>query len=233
MQGRGKSGLRSAVSGRHCEPQDLPGRHYAERPTGRQLLAMTTARFADSQIRRFTDSPIRRLADSKDSQILKKHIMSKRIFTLGLLLLWSSLSLAQAVLSPQLEDQLQSAAENQSVRAIVLLEDRLDIQALDQRLYEQNATLEERAAEVITSLQTHAAQTQSALLAQLEQVKGTAAVEVTPLWIINGIIVDAPPDAILTLANHADARYIYHDVVLQCEFCFPIRHRTSFVAIST
>lgn len=84
---------------------------------------------------------------------------------------------------------------------LLLLEDRVDILALEQELLDRKAGLEERAYEVITRLQAKAAATQPALLARLEKLDGVKAGSIHPFWISNAIFVEANGPAIARLSQ--------------------------------
>ena len=63
-------------------------------------------------------------------------------------------------ITPRLEKALkEAAAAHEPVKVLVVLKDQVDIQTLNQDLYDQRASVEERAYTVITSLQSVASQT--------------------------------------------------------------------------
>lgn len=84
----------------------------------------------------------------------------------------------------------------------VLLQEQVDLQAMEEYLQESKATLEERAYLVITSLQQKASQTQPPLLEEIRKMPGIAQPSVAPFWITNAIFLDANPEGIAALSLH-------------------------------
>ncbi|MCB0277508.1 MAG: S8 family serine peptidase, partial [Calditrichaeota bacterium] len=134
------------------------------------------------------------------------------------LMIWGAAAFGQSKISPSLERELDRAAtEGGTVKALVLMSDRVDIRALDAQLYEQKVTLQERAYTVITTLQAKAAETQGPVNAFLESRLGTSVMEFQSFWIANMFAVDATPGAIYELSDRLDIRYLTLDSELQLE----------------
>ena len=97
---------------------------------------------------------------------MKKYLLSI-IFVTSLL--FSNL-FAQAEITSRLSDALAEAnKDNSTVRTLAIFKDQVDINKLDQQLYDTKATLEERAYIVITTLQEKANTTQGALIEYLDK----------------------------------------------------------------
>ncbi|MCB9350596.1 MAG: S8 family serine peptidase [Lewinellaceae bacterium] len=84
---------------------------------------------------------------------------------------------------------------------ILMLDDRVDIRALEDDLLLRKASLEERAFEVITTLQAKAEATQPLLLGRLEHLDGIKEGSIHPFWITNAIFAEATPAAIARLSQ--------------------------------
>ncbi|MCO6489047.1 MAG: S8 family serine peptidase [Phaeodactylibacter sp.] len=84
----------------------------------------------------------------------------------------------------------------------VLLQEQVDLQAMEEYLQESKATLEERAYLVITSLQQKASQTQPGLLEEIKKMPGIEQSSVQPLWITNAIFLDAGSEGVAALSRH-------------------------------
>lgn len=134
--------------------------------------------------------------------------MKKIIFTLFILLLFSCNVLSQFVpagFSTRLYNRLKDANQNEYIKVLVLLKDRVDIDNLDKSLYESNATAEYRAKTVITALMQKAASTQAPLLNYLTEESASAKVlNYSSYWITNLIYVEAKPEVINYLSSRSE-----------------------------
>ncbi len=131
--------------------------------------------------------------------------MNIRLFILGLLLLLSSAKLgAQAVdkMSDKLRVAVESSQEWQSV--YTLLNDRVDINEIDQQLYAVKASREARSSTVINALKEKAQSTQSTLLLQLQQSNQVDQESIQGFWINNSIFFRAHP-AFITAFSESEA----------------------------
>jgi bacillopeptidase F len=119
---------------------------------------------------------------------------------------------AQSKISESLMDNLLEAQSNNSpVRALVILNDQVDIETLDQRLYMEKALPEERAYTVITSLREKAEDTQNELQLILEKKSLTEVIQYQRFWIINMLMVEAVPSVIYELSARPEVWYIHGD----------------------
>jgi subtilisin family serine protease len=102
--------------------------------------------------------------------------------------------------------------EGDAIRAVIVLEDRLDLVALDRRLHDSSASLEERAYTVITELQGHARRSQAPLLKDLQSRLRKDVLSYKNFWIANIITLEAQPEILLELGNRSDISYIELDI---------------------
>ncbi|MBZ0204481.1 MAG: S8 family serine peptidase [Ignavibacteria bacterium] len=121
----------------------------------------------------------------------------------------------QAGISNRLYTRLQNSTSNDQIKILVLLKDRVDIEALDMQLYQMNASAEFRAKTVITALMDKAAMTQPALISYLEEQRLSGKVNgYRPFWITNFISVEARPEVILQLAGKMEVDVLDIDAEL-------------------
>jgi len=134
------------------------------------------------------------------------------------LLVTNSVLFSQATLTSRLIDKLNQASNLEYIRVLCLLKDRVDVNALDKYLYDINATPQERAFIVITSLQDKANQTQTRLKNFLNAKLNTNELKsYESFWITNMIMVEATKSLIFELANHPDIDLIDIDAFLKLE----------------
>lgn len=125
------------------------------------------------------------------------------------LLLLNGLLFAKAEVSAELQSEIENAIAKQStVRAVIFLEDQLDVLALDAQLYREQANARERAYRVITALQNKASETQGEILSFLNSHSKSEVAMTEPFWIANLITVEAIPAVIYALADRNDIRYL-------------------------
>lgn len=127
------------------------------------------------------------------------------------LLILLSLSLlvgpvAAGALSPAMEEYMAARAPGEPLSALILLEDRVDIKALDWQLHEARASRAERNHTVITTLQAQAHATQGPLLADLEIRRQRGEIDdYEAFWIVNGVVVTGGDETMVRdLANRPD-----------------------------
>ncbi len=109
---------------------------------------------------------------------------------------------SQVEVSTRLQRVLKDSKSTELVKGFIYLKDQVDIEALDARLYKENANLQQRAFTVITMLQEKAQKTQSGLLSFLEQQKaGQKVSSYQGYWIANMIQIEAKPEVYRQLMN--------------------------------
>lgn len=143
----------------------------------------------------------------------------KKSFTFFLLLLVLSANLfAQVEVSTRLTRALQNASPQEYIRAFVFLREQVDIEALDARLYRENASLERRAYEVITALQEKAASTQAGLKSYFdEQYANRNLFKYESFWIANMFMIEARKEVIYTLMSSMEVAQMDLDAELQLD----------------
>lgn len=100
----------------------------------------------------------------------------------------------QVEISTRLANALRNAKPTENIKVLVLLKDRVDIEALDRNLSAMNADINFRARTVITQLKQKANTTQEPLLANLQELKNSNKVNYfESYWITNLIPIVCVP----------------------------------------
>lgn len=143
--------------------------------------------------------------------------MNKR-FIFTILLLLTASSFAQVEVSTRLMRALQNSSPTDFVRGFVYLRDQVDILALDEQLYAENASLEKRAFEVITALQNKAQNTQGNLKGYLEEKSANRDVfRYESFWIANMILVEGKASVFYELMNSLEVAQMDLDAELRLD----------------
>jgi len=138
----------------------------------------------------------------------------KKLLILTALAIFAVNLFAQEFNDDRITLELLNALEAEPDKAhtvFVMLEDQLDVRALENELLRRKASLEERAYEVITKLQAKAAATQPDFLQQLKALEGVDKASIKPYWIVNTVFFDATPEAIAALSRNDAVDYIDGD----------------------
>ncbi len=115
-------------------------------------------------------------------------------------------------LSPNMMLEMEGAAPDDLVRALVMMPDQLDKPAFVAEMKATGKTMHERHVAAVTRLQALAGREQIKLLGYLqEQMLKDTVVDFDPLWIINGVIVTATRTEIEAIAARDDVRIVYPD----------------------
>jgi subtilisin family serine protease len=143
--------------------------------------------------------------------------MPRKIALLSLLLVaWMAGSAAAGYLSPGLEAQFAQKQDAAPVKVLVVLRDRVDIQALDLNLHEQRVDLATRHVTVIETLKNAANSSQVSLLADLAARQSRAeVVKYKAHWLINAIMVTATESVIREIAARDDVEIVEVNLVPQ------------------
>lgn len=144
----------------------------------------------------------------------------KKVFSivLFLTLLVTSAPFAQVEVSTRLQHAIELSKPDDYIRALVLLRDQVDVQSLDQRLYEENATIQRRAYEVITALQEKANNTQGSMKRYLDELSETGDVfSYQAFWISNMFMVEAKPHVLNNLTMRMDIAEMDLDALLELD----------------
>src|SRR5690554_1505790 len=144
--------------------------------------------------------------------------MKKNFLLFSILMFLSTVSLAQVEVSTRLMDAVSKANPDDFIRVMVYLSDQVDIIALDEKLYAENASLERRAYEVITALKEKAESTQNNLKnyfqTKLEEGK---IFDYQSFWIANMFLVHATPEVIYELTSRDDISQMDLDARLELD----------------
>ncbi len=130
----------------------------------------------------------------------------------------SSITICQVEISSRLVSVLEKSESTDYVRVLVYLRNQVDIVALDQKLYRENATLQQRAYEVITTLQEKAKNTQGNLADYFQtKVYEGKIFNYESFWIANMFMVEAQPEIINELSSRMDIAQIDLDAFLELD----------------
>ena len=143
----------------------------------------------------------------------------KRIsITLMIFIVYFATTFSQVEVSSRLQEALNQANQNDYVRVLVLLRSQVDIATLDQQLYSQKSTLQQRAYQVITALKQNAENTQGELNAYLNiKSESTEVFTYQAFWISNMFMVEAKPHIINELMTRLDVAEIDLDAILELD----------------
>lgn len=131
---------------------------------------------------------------------------SLRYLSFALCLCWAApFSLAGqsfdwAKLSAPLQQQLAEAPTG-PWQVQILLEDRIDPQALEQRFRQARLPVKERSARLIQALQDKAEATQPAFLERLYRLPGLQAASVKAFWVTNLVFCEIGPEGLAALSQ--------------------------------
>jgi len=130
----------------------------------------------------------------------------KRVFLLSLALVFLlSAGASAGQITPDLDNQLAILLEGDFISTIVMLQDQVDLEALNKRLDGMNATREFRHERVVLALQAKARETQGELITFLDRgVESGKVSDFTPVWISNLVIVEAQKEIIERLSERID-----------------------------
>lgn len=144
--------------------------------------------------------------------------MKKILLLLSLIFLIDNVYSQGVQVTERLSFKMKSLNPIQYTRVLILLKDRVDIEALDKYLYKINAPIEYRAETVITQLREKAQQTQGPLLNFLTAEKQTGKVrQILTYWITNMVFVEATSDVIHGLTMRSDIDVLDLDAELEMD----------------
>ncbi len=130
---------------------------------------------------------------------------SKRILISFVLFLWPCLALAGR-LTPDLQERMGRAGPEERIKVIVRLDREADLSAFSRSDREG----------MVRHLRAFAAGSQRGILAALPGY-GDKVTGVKPLWIYNGIALEATKEVVLDLAKRSDVDYIEEDRVVKLD----------------
>jgi len=132
----------------------------------------------------------------------------------------SDIAAAQLRLTTELQQQLSSAGENESIRVIVLMQAQADLSSFAAAISsamsagngQSKATRQNLRRQMQTSLQTTASESQRAVLDSLQSaLRLSQASDVRSFWLVNAIALRANPAIIRSLAARPDVAHIQLD----------------------
>ena len=137
----------------------------------------------------------------------------KRLLPLKLLLPILAVPLCLAAFAGEIEPNfaayLETIGDDDFASAIVFLQDRPDIRALDASLHAGKAPLAMRHAQVLNALTQASERSQPALLSYLDAGKAAGRVHgYTPYWITNMVVVSATKAELKRIAQRGDVEAV-------------------------
>jgi subtilisin family serine protease len=144
--------------------------------------------------------------------------MKQLLTLLFFLFVNTSVLMSQVEVSSRLQDAMSNANPDDYIRVLVLLRDQVDVAALDEKYYRESATLQQRAAELINSLQEKARTTQVNILSYLEEKSNQGRVfRYESFWISNLVMVETKLDVINELILRLDVSQMDLDAILELD----------------
>ncbi|HEX9252377.1 MAG TPA: S8 family serine peptidase [Ignavibacteriaceae bacterium] len=142
----------------------------------------------------------------------------KKLILFFVLLITASLTYSQVEVSSRLQQALLTANQNDYIKVLVLLRSQVDLSSLDQQLYDQKSSLQQRAFQVITALKQNAENTQAELKSYLNTKSESAEVYTyEAFWIANMFMVEAKPIIINELMTRLDVSEMDLDALLELD----------------
>jgi subtilisin family serine protease len=137
----------------------------------------------------------------------------KRLLPFKMLLLILTVPLCLAAFAGEIESNfaayLETIGDDDFASAIIFLQDRPDIRALDVSLHAEKAPMAVRHEQVFDALTQAAERSQPALLSYLDVGKEAGTVRgYTPYWITNMVVVSATKSELRRIANRGDVEAI-------------------------
>ena len=111
----------------------------------------------------------------------------------------------------KVDDRLQDEMAQNPIADIpiyILLADRVDVAAMDQEFYEQQATQLERIQQLVPALREKAIRSQTPLIAWMQLLPGVNPHSITTFWVTNAISLEANAEAIAMLSRRSDIEYM-------------------------
>jgi subtilisin family serine protease len=120
--------------------------------------------------------------------------------------------------SSRLQQALIKANPNDYIKVLVLLRSQVDLAVLDQQLYSQKSSMQQRAYQVITALKQNAENTQAGLKSYLNEKSESAEVYTyEAYWIANMFMVEAKSNIINELMTRLDVAEMDLDALLELD----------------
>ncbi len=142
----------------------------------------------------------------------------KKLILFFCLLFAGSFTYSQVEVSSRLQEALLNAKPNEYLQVLVLLRSQVDLAALDQQLYAEKSTLQERAYRVITALQNNAENTQTELKSYFtSKYESKDVFNFQAFWISNLFLVEAKPNVINELMTRLDVAEMDLDAVIELD----------------
>jgi subtilisin family serine protease len=146
---------------------------------------------------------------------MRTHRIIAVISPLLFVTLWSVSSLWSGSVDPSFESKLELLEGKEMVKAIVMMSEEVDLEALDNELIRVKATRQERHERVVRALQAMSQRTQVDIRRFLEEAMVRGEVEkIKPFWVANAIAVVATKDFTYRISERRDVGIIYEDLVI-------------------
>jgi subtilisin family serine protease len=140
----------------------------------------------------------------------------RKLFTIMVGTMLLTTSLMAGSLSNGLERYLADMQDNDMVTVMLAMQEQVDVASISDQLHRAQAPMAERHFIVMSTLQQTAASSQTALLADLEQLRSQNEVEGwTSHWLSNMVIVRATVATVRQLAARSDVEQAEVNLVIQ------------------
>jgi bacillopeptidase F len=150
------------------------------------------------------------------TRTLRRLLMKRAVWLSLTLFLLTSGGASAGYITPDLDAQLEKISSDDYISTIVMLSDRVDIDALKIDLNAMHTTRAHRHEIVVNTLREKTQNTQGELLEYLEGGIADGKVrEYKSLWISNIVIVEATKSFIKQLSDRADVSDIYFDYQIE------------------
>ncbi len=132
--------------------------------------------------------------------------------------------------APGLEAYVAQKKAGEPLRALLVLEDQVDVQSMDLEMHIQRTDLATRHYRVVTALQDKARATQGALLADLESRVGNGIDGYKAYWLINAVMVVGDVDVVREIASRTDVKVAEFELI--AELIEPIKTESADKAVN-
>ncbi|UCC78695.1 MAG: S8 family serine peptidase [Candidatus Zixiibacteriota bacterium] len=144
--------------------------------------------------------------------------MQKKLFLITLLAFITGFVSASVAgeIDPGLESILDSKSPDQTVSALVFLNDQVDLQAITWDMDGQNATLKQRHETVVRALLENAETSQPDFIPYLSDLQSSGEIDdFKAFWIINAYVVEAKANVVKAISAHPDVARVYYNYEIE------------------
>ncbi|MBZ0204480.1 MAG: S8 family serine peptidase [Ignavibacteria bacterium] len=142
----------------------------------------------------------------------------KNIILFFFLMVYGVTCFADAHITSRLQQKMNSMNPVEFTRALVVMKDQANIEALDAELYARNVTLDQRAYIILTTLKSKALATQGPILYFIETERSYGKVkQYIPFWVSNMVFIETTTDVLFNISKRNDVEFLDLDAVLEMD----------------